>query len=125
VTVVEEVPAEDERPLSEPFWVFTEPGEEQTVDRLLRRRFPDLYRRLAEALEEADPMDVVYPDNPGEYNDVVREVLVLLAGRDGSVGGIPVDELAGILESGLNRRFGEEADAAAVRRAAELLTGAG
>jgi hypothetical protein len=71
VTVVEDLAA-DERPLRTPFWSFTEPGEERTVDRVLRRRFPDAYSRLAAALAEADPMDVVYPGNPGEYHDVVR-----------------------------------------------------
>ncbi|MCA2211586.1 hypothetical protein [Jidongwangia harbinensis] len=117
--------APGEQPLREPFWSFAEPGEERAVDRLLRRRFPDTYRRLAAALEQADPMDVVYPGNPGEYDDVVREILVLLAGAGGSVDGMPVDELAGLIEEGLARRFGEPADDRAVRRAAELLAGAG
>jgi hypothetical protein len=121
VTVVEDLAA-DERPLRAPFWSFTEPGEERTVDRVLRRRFPDAYSRLAAALEEADPMDVVYPGNPGEYHDVVREILVLLAGRDGSVDGLSVDELTGLIEDGLARRFGEQADRRAVRRVAELLS---
>jgi hypothetical protein len=102
VTVVEDLAA-DERPLRAPFWSFTEPGEERTVDRVLRRRFPDAYSRLAAALEEADPMDVVYPGNPGEYHDVVREILVLLAGRDGSIDGLSVDELTGLIEDGLAR----------------------
>jgi hypothetical protein len=117
--------AAGEQPLRAPFWSFTEPGEEQTVDRVLRRRFADTYARLAAALEEADPMDVVYPGNPGEYDDVVREILVLLAGHDGSVDGVPAGELTGIIADGLARRFGEEPDGQAVRRAAELLAGAG
>lgn len=114
--------APDEQPLREPFWWF-EPGEEAVVDRVLRRRFPATHRRLSAALEEADPMEVVYPGNPGEYNDVVREILVLLAGNDGSVDGLSVDELAAVIEKGLAGCFGEEADHAAVRRAAEILAG--
>jgi hypothetical protein len=46
---------------------------------------------------------------------------VLLARRDGSVDGLSVNELAGLIEDGLARRFGEEADGRAVRRVAELL----
>jgi hypothetical protein len=117
--------AADERPLKEPFWSFATPDEERTVDQFLRRSFPDSYRRLASALEEADPMDVVYPDNPGEYNDVVREVLVLLARTNGSLRELTVDDLVDFIAEGLARRFGEEPDGDAVRRAAELLAAPG
>ena len=71
---------DDENTLSEPFWIF-DGGESLVIDTIFCRRFPETYSIFAESLESADPMDIVYPDNPNEYSDVIREMIVLLALR--------------------------------------------
>jgi hypothetical protein len=74
----------EEQPLDEPFWILLG-HEEELIREILKRRFGTLFSRVAAALETADPMDVVYPGNPGEYNDVVPEIVVLLARVSGYV----------------------------------------
>jgi hypothetical protein len=64
---------ENEKPLSEPFWSNDSNLNDHAIDQYFRQRFPVSYAILAESLEEADPMDIVYPGNPNEYSDVVRE----------------------------------------------------
>jgi hypothetical protein len=68
----------DEETLRESFWDLRD-SEGAVVQGILYRRFPEVYSILSRSLEAADPMDVVYPGNPDEYSDVVREVIVLLA----------------------------------------------
>jgi len=65
---------DDESPISEPFWVFESASEEMAVDAFLRRRFAETFAIISECLEVADPLDVVYPGNPGEYADATREI---------------------------------------------------
>ncbi len=104
-----------------PFWDLQTLTEVRMVRALLRRRFPETFSLLAESLEQADPCRIVYPDNPGEYDGVVREVLVLLASRGGSVAGLPVDEIETLIAEGLARSFGETAPQDGIRRVAELV----
>src|SRR5580692_9595456 len=68
------------------FWAIETLEEGQTVARLLRRRFPQVFESLSEIFEQADPLDIVYPGNPNEYSDVVREIIVLLAPVEGKIG---------------------------------------
>jgi hypothetical protein len=92
---------EDER-----FWQIETMQEMEAVKNLLWRRFPYLYNKLSDALEEADPFEVVYPNNPDEYSDVVREVIVLLAPVSGRIQDLSHEELTRIIRRGLMRCFG-------------------
>jgi hypothetical protein len=67
------------------FWAIETLEEGQTVARLLKRRFPQVFESLSEIFEQADPLDVVYPGNPNEYSDVIREIIVLLAPVEGKI----------------------------------------
>ena len=110
--------------LREPFWDLHTGDEIRTVRAVLVRRFPSSYALLESCLEKADPFEIVYPNNPGEYDAVVREVLVLLAPFGGSVEGMSVDFAFDLLTESLARCFGETAPAERVRHAAALLTAA-
>jgi hypothetical protein len=112
--------AEDEGSLSAPFWVLRD-GEERVVQEILKRRFPETYSSLTTALDAADPMDIVYPGNPNEYSDVIREMLVLLAPVNGDLAKLTERELRGLLVEALNRCFGEAADKSRVEDAVRLL----
>lgn len=107
--------------LREPFWDLQTAAEIGAIRQILSRRFPQSYSLIATCLEQADPYEIVYPDNPGEYDAVVREVLVLLAPTGGSVEGMSVDGVCELLAEGLARCFGEIAPAERVRHAADLL----
>lgn len=114
--------ADDEQTLRAPFWNFLDHDEdEKVVQRTLRRRFPETYALLSHSLETADPMDVVYPGNPEEYADVVRELIVLLAPVHGDVSRLDDVALERLLVEGLARCFGEEADESRVKHAVQLL----
>ena len=112
----------DEAPLSEPFWLFETASESRVVGAVLRRRFPETYAILAESLEKADPLDVVYPDNPDEYSDVVREILVLLAPVNADLSRITAERTEEVVREGLARRFGELPDDERVRMAVRLIS---
>lgn len=95
------------------------------VREVLRRRFPDAYSLLTKALERADPLEIVYPGNSGEYDDVIREVLVLAAHVNGALGKLPMDQLNAIVRDGLARCYSEMPDEERVREAVRLIaTGA-
>lgn len=64
------------------FWRLETREEFDLIQRVLERRFGPLLRELSAALDEADPLEIVYPGNSGEYDDVVREFVVLMQGRD-------------------------------------------
>ena len=108
--------------LREPFWDLQTADEIRVVGVLLNRRFPQSYALIADCLEQADPFEIVYPNNPGEYDAVVREMIILLAPSGGSVDGMSVDDAYDLLVESLARCFGEPAPRQRVRRAAELLT---
>lgn len=105
----------DEAPLKELFWKIG--SEEQTVRAVLRQRFLETFRILAEALEEADPFEIVYPDNPHEYDDVVAEIIVLMAPVNGALHLLSIDQIEEFVREGIARRFGEEPDDIRVMRA--------
>lgn len=112
---------QDEETLSEPFWDLQD-AEEAVVQGILRRRFPETYSLLVQVLEAADPMEVVYPGNPDEYSDVVRELIVLLAPVNGVISRLDETELEHILVEGLSRCFGEEPDRSRVKSTIRLLS---
>ena len=62
-------------------------------------------------------MDIVYPNNPDEYDDVALEALVLLAPVIGTLGGLDRSAIYQVVQEGLARCFGEPADMAKVDRA--------
>ncbi|MFV0525866.1 MAG: hypothetical protein ACK5RL_15365 [Acidimicrobiales bacterium] len=64
------------------FWRLETLDEFEVVRGLLFRRFGDLLDEISAVFDEVDPFDVVYPGNTGEYDDVVREFVVLMQGRD-------------------------------------------
>jgi hypothetical protein len=92
------------------FWKLDDTDEFQFLERILRRRFPEIYAALSAALEESDPMDCVYPGNPGEYSDVVSEALVLLAWAAGDLEVLTDAGLEEILRAALGRCFVEPPD---------------
>lgn len=97
------------------------PDEELAVNAFLRRRFSKQFAMLGECLDAADPLDVAYPDNPGEYNDVVREVLVLLASVNADLSKVTVERLEEAIREGLLRRFGEYPDDERLKAAVRLI----
>jgi hypothetical protein len=112
----------DEAPLREPFWMFESASEERAVEVLLRRRFPELFSIIMDSLEQTDPLDVVYPDNPGEYNDVVYEILVLLAPFDDPWNEISDEMIERMVTTGLGRRFGEPPNYSRLRETTRLIS---
>ena len=111
----------DEASLSEPFWMFESVAEGQAITAMLRRRFPETYAILSNSLEESDPFDIVYPDNPNEYSDVVAEILVLLSSVNGDLRRISVTEIGKVVREGLARRFGELPENDSVEDAVRLI----
>ena len=105
---------------SQAFWDIETQEEREVVRKLLKRRFPAAYASLTTSLEQADPFEIVYPHNPHEYDDVVREIIVLLAPLNGRLSGLTVDDLVSLMNEALARCFGEDPPPERVRRAAEL-----
>lgn len=112
----------EEAPLIQPFWMFESASEERAVDILLRRRFPEMFSIIMDSLEQTDPLDVVYPNNPGEYNDVVYEILVLLAPFDDPWNEISDEMIARMVRTGLGRRFGEPPNDSRLRETTRLIS---
>jgi len=110
-----------ERPRKQPFWSIDDFSEAEVVSRVLERRFPGTFDILESSLEEADPLDIVYPDNPSEYSDVVLEIVVLLAPENADLARVDRHRVTEVVEEGLARRFGEEPDTTRVARAVELI----
>jgi hypothetical protein len=90
------------------FWAIETLEEGQTVARLLKRRFPQVFESLSEIFEQADPLDVVYPGNPNEYSDVIREIIVLLAPVEGKIGLLTPGQIEDLVKEGLGRCFDDE-----------------
>ncbi|MFI5730377.1 hypothetical protein ACIA49_09680 [Kribbella sp. NPDC051587] len=90
------------------FWSIETAAEAATVRVMLQRRFPQAYALLAQSLEEADPCEVVYPDNPDEYDDVVREMLVMSDRVGGDFSRLSRPEVETMVREGLDRCFGTE-----------------
>jgi hypothetical protein len=90
------------------FWAIETLEEGQTVARLLQRRFPQVFESLSEIFEQADPLDVVYPGNPNEYSDVIREIIVLLAPVEGKIGLLTPGQVEELVKEGLGRCFDDE-----------------
>ena len=109
--------SDNEAPLKEPFWQLDSVADSQIVDAVLRRRFPHAYAELEAALDEADPLDVVYEGNPGEYRDVIREILVLLAPINAELSQLSPEAAEATLREGIARRFGEPPDDQRLRQA--------
>jgi hypothetical protein len=95
--------------------------EGEAVKNLLWRRFPYLYDKLSDALEQADPFEVVYPNNPNEYSDVVREVIVLLAPVNGRIRDLSHEEITRVIRRGLRRCFGEPPSEPRLKAVVDLL----
>lgn len=104
-----------------PFWDPDSAAESKLIRRLLQRRFPDLYQRLTSALEQADPYGVVYPNNPGEYNDVIHEFLVMTDPVDGDLTRLSHAQTTDLLKAALARSFGERLDETKLQNAVTLL----
>jgi hypothetical protein len=105
------------------FWDLGTTDEIRTVRRLLVRRFPAQFAMLTHALEAVDPFQIVYPDNPDEYLDVVLELLVLLAPVDAEVGRLSRPWLEATVRDALIRCFQEPPRQEHVRRIVDLLAG--
>jgi hypothetical protein len=105
----------------EPFWNLQNSAEATFIDQIIRRRFPETYAVLETCLEEADPFDIVYAGNPGEYADVVRELLVLMAPVNGELKQLTRDQLGQLIREGLARCFESEPDESRVSHLVDLL----
>jgi hypothetical protein len=105
-----------------PFWQLDTRDELALVKALLQRRFPTTWAVLTDCLDEADPLDIVYPGNPGEYDDVVEEeMLVLLAPVDGDLARLSELELRSLVADGLARCFDTPPEPERVERLVTLL----
>jgi hypothetical protein len=103
------------------FWDIDSVADHRVVDAVLRARFPLAFEILEGALDEADPLDVVYPGNPHEYGGVVQEIIVLLAPEGVALDRISPARIEEVLRRALARCFGERPDDSRVRRAVELI----
>jgi hypothetical protein len=90
------------------FWAIETLEEGRMVARLLHRRFPQVFESLSEIIEQADPLDVVYPGNPNEYSDVIREIIVLLSPVEGQIGLLTPAQIEELVREGLGRCFDDE-----------------
>jgi hypothetical protein len=111
----------DVETLKRPFWIPETAEELRIIEILLRRRFPETYELLETSLDAMDPMDIGLPVQEGEYTDVIRELLVLLAPQEGNIGKLSVEEITDLLIEGLNRCFSEQPKLRQVRNTAELI----
>ena len=105
----------------EPFWKLQTTEEMRFVRQILTARFPETYQRLSDAFDLADPFNIFHAGNPGEYSDVVREVLVLMASVDGELSAFSSGDLGKVLREGLARCFEEEPDEERFARLVEVL----
>jgi hypothetical protein len=103
------------------FWVVENIEEGRTITKVLRRRFPRTFVIVSKSLETADPIDVVYPGNPDEYSDVVREVLVLLATVNGDLTALSADQIDSLLREALGRCFDDKPDEERLQKAVKLI----
>lgn len=106
---------------NERFWDIETITEGQVVRNVIKRRFLSSFTIISESLESADPIDIVYLDNPDEYGDVVLEVIVLLASVDGRLDSLSVKDLENVIRKGLARCFDEEPDDARVAQTVDLI----
>jgi hypothetical protein len=116
-----ELDDDDEQPRLEPFWQINDVTEARVVRDALKRRFPGTYAILTEGLESADPYEIVYPDNPNEYSDVVDEIIVLLAPVNGDISQLTRQQIDEIVRDGIAKCFGEEPDENRVRNAVRYI----
>lgn len=103
------------------FWQLETREEMETVHRILARRFPGIVDRLTTALDQVDPFDIVYPGNPGEYDDVVWEFLVLVAPTSGDLDWFAADQIEAALRTSFRRCFEEPIDDAKLKEAVKAL----
>lgn len=98
---------DEEGPLEQPYWRLESLTEIQVIDGVLRRIFRHSYEVLTDALEFGDPLEVVYPGQFDEYNDVLRELMVLLADRYVDLNAYSEAEIRAAVRTALARGFGE------------------
>jgi hypothetical protein len=114
---------EDIRPLSPPFWALLNTVEQHMAVRaVLKRGFPQTFAILLGCLEQADPLDIVYPDQTPEYPDVVRETLVLLSDVYADLSRVSPERLEHVLVEALARCFGEPPEEHRLPHAVNLIT---
>ncbi len=90
------------------FWSLETSEELDFVNAILERRFPRTVALFSQALQIADPLDIVYEDNPREYADVVREIVALLSWQNGDPRSLDADVLRATLTEALGRCFDED-----------------
>lgn len=114
---------EDLRPLSPPFWALLNTLEQHAaVNAVVNRAFPRTTAILLECLEQADPLDIVYPDQTPEYPDVVRETFVLISDVYADLSRVTPERLEHVLYEALARCFGEPPEERRVPHAVNLIT---
>jgi hypothetical protein len=90
------------------FWMLEGAAERSLARQFLRRRFPAAFALLSRCLEEGDPYDVVHPNNPNEYEDVVRELLVMADRVDGDLSRLSRPQVEDMVREALGRCFEAE-----------------
>ena len=114
---------EDIRPLKPTFWAPLNTSEQYAaVNAAFTRRFPRTEAILLECLEQADPLDIVYPDQTPEYPDVVRETMTLLSDVYADLSRVTPERLENVLYDALARCFGEPPEEHRVTHAVNLIT---
>lgn len=113
---------DDERTLRTPFWTDVSRAEHVVIDPILRRRFSRILDILEACLDEADPLDIVYPGYPPEYNDVAQEMLVIFTpDEDLNPSRIGSERLSSVLREAFARCFGESPEEERLEIATDLI----
>ncbi len=103
------------------FWRLETRDEMDLVDRLLERRFGNVVVEISGILDRHDPLDLVYPGNPGEYVDVVREFVVRMQRRDPT----SLQDVADAFEESIRLCFDDDLQPVVIAKISESLVSMG
>ncbi|MEU8415778.1 hypothetical protein AB0C24_23580 [Amycolatopsis japonica] len=103
------------------FWRFETDDERRIVRDVLYRRFPRLTSLLADCFATVSTYDIARPGYLDGDNDVIAEILVLLADVNGNLDRVSVGRMREILGEGMARSLGRLPEPHAVQEAARLV----
>ncbi|OXM43413.1 hypothetical protein [Amycolatopsis alba] len=103
------------------FWRFDTEDERRIVRDVLYRRFPRLTGLLADSFTAVSTCDIAHPGNPDGDNDVIVEILVLLADVNGNLDRVSTEQLQDILGEGMTRSLGHVPEPHLVQKTTQLV----